>query len=273
VISEPLSVERFLPIYHALQKEGTLFVVIGGQACSLWAKQYHHIDAKLSEYLPYTTLDLDLCAEKVQAVLDVAKALEVEPAFPKKGTASPEMGILKYELAEGAVYVQILRGGFNVNAKEIIERRQTYLWTEHSITLELMHPVLCLQEKTAALCRRHQRGKQDLKHLRMALRFVPAFIEERLQEGVPARPLIEMCQRILEVAESRDGMACYLKRGLRVEVAIPTESLANSGDSKLLRFVDRELRMRLERLRNTRKKAKTRLRVARTTKTQSLSSN
>ena len=127
-------------------------------------------------------------------------ALHVTPLFPRKNSASPELGILKYHLQDGNVFIQMLRGGFDVSGEEIISRKQTYLWKEYDLTLEVMHPVLCLQEKVAAVCRREQRGRQDQKHLLMALQFVPSFIAERIADSDPLE-VLGMAQRVIKIAE------------------------------------------------------------------------
>jgi hypothetical protein len=159
-------VDRFVPIYRALANSGISFVIIGGQACALWAKQYDGDNKKLRQFYPYTTLDLDLCAAKRDDVLKAGKALHVEPVFPRKNMASPELGVLEYTLEGGKVFIQLLRGGFSVPGQEILDRRQVYAWKEHDLRLEVMHPILCLQEKAAAVCRRDQRRRQDLKHFK-----------------------------------------------------------------------------------------------------------
>ena len=246
-------VDRFVPIYRALLSNSTSFVIIGGQACALWAKQFDQTNLQLRNFYPYVTRDLDLCVATRHDVSVAGNALHVEPKFARKGVASPELGILKYRLGDGNVFIQVLRAGFDVSGKEIIERKQTYRWKEHNLLLEVMHPVLCLQEKAAALCSREQRGRQDRRHLLMALQFVPAFIMERIRDSAPAE-VLKMCQRILEISESRHGITCYVKRRLRLESAIPIETLAKSEKRKLINFANQEFPRRRKALELRREK-------------------
>jgi hypothetical protein len=246
--------DRFIPIYHALQDSGVSFVIIGGQACCLWARQYDETNPGLRDFYPYVTRDLDLCATTKDDVSAAGSALQVTPLFSPKGIASPELGVLEYHLSDGKVFIQILRGGFDVSAKEIIERKQAYRWKEHGLLLEVMHPVLCLQEKIAAVCRREQRGRQDLKHLLMALQFVPSFITERVEDSDPTE-VLQVCQRILKISEGRHGMTCYAKRGLQLEGAIPIDSLAQSRKRKLVNFTKEEFPRKVEALELRRQKS------------------
>ena len=247
------SLDRFVPIYHALQDSGVSFVIIGGQACCLWARQYDETNLGLRDFYPYVTRDLDLCATTKDDVSAAGSALHVTPLYPRKRAASPELGILKYHLSDGDVFIQILRGGFDVTAEEIIKRKQAYRWKEHSLLLEVMHPVICLQEKVAAVCCREQRGRQDRRHLLMALQFVPSFITERIEDSDPVE-VLQVCQRILKISEGRHGMTCYAKRGLRPESAIPIDSLAQSGKRKLVNFTKEEFPRKVEALELQRRK-------------------
>jgi hypothetical protein len=230
-----------------LQTCGISFVIIGGQACALWATLYDETNIELRKFHPYMTRDLDLCASTKQDVQAAGNALQIVPAFARKRDASPELGILTYHLDDRDVQIQILRGGFEISGEEIIKRKQAYRWKEHDLLLEVMHPVLCLHEKAAAVCKREQRGRQDLKHLLMALQFVHSFITERIGDSNPAE-VLQICQRVLEVSEGRHGMKCYTKRRINLESAIPTEALRASGKPKLVNFVNQEFPRRCQTL-------------------------
>jgi hypothetical protein len=52
----------------------TSFVIIGGQACALWAKQFDQTNLQLRNFHPYVTRDLDLCTTTKRDVSAVASA-------------------------------------------------------------------------------------------------------------------------------------------------------------------------------------------------------
>jgi hypothetical protein len=81
----------------------------------------------------------------------------------------------------------------------------------------------------------------------MALQFVPSFIRDRIADSAQ-REILQMCQRILEVAESPNGIRCYTQQHLRIETAIPIETLRESKKHKLVNFCSEELMRRLEEL-------------------------
>jgi len=252
VVTDQLAVDRFVPIYRALGTAGTHFVIIGGQACALWAKQYDEGNPSFDAFRPYVTKDLDLCATGKNSVAVAAKALDLPPHYAPKGSASPEMGVLRYLIDGRPVPIQILWKGYHVTAKEIIEREQRYLWKDYGLELAVMHPIHCLEDKAAALCGLNQTGRQDRKHLRMALRFVPLFITERLTDSAP-RQILGMCQRLMQIAEGEIGLKCYLNHRLCVEKAIPVKELRASGVGSLQNFVAKEYKRRLTNLRELRK--------------------
>jgi hypothetical protein len=117
-----------------------------------------------------------------------------------------------------------------------------------------MHPIHCLEDKAAALCGLDQRGRQDKKHLRMALQFVPLFITERLSDSAP-RQILGMCQRLMQIAEEPIGLKCYLNYRLRLEKAVPVKELKASGVRSLQTFVAQEYKRRLAALRELRKRS------------------
>jgi hypothetical protein len=91
------SLDKFAPVYRTLQDKGLSFVIIGGQACSLWALRYEKGNPGVGQFQPYTTADIDLCARTTQDLYEIAKALDVPPILPRKGAASPEIGIVEYQ--------------------------------------------------------------------------------------------------------------------------------------------------------------------------------
>jgi hypothetical protein len=244
--------EHFLPIYRALNKVNAAFVIIGGQACALWALRYQDRSPKLKHFFPYATRDLDFCATSRKDVTATAEALEVEPRFPRKHDASQEIGLLKYELSNGAVIVQFLRGSYQLSAEEIIRRKREFHWDKHGLVLWVMHPIHCLEDKLGLVCRMDQSERQDLRHLKMALYFVPLFITDALLDG-GTDAVLDMCQHILKLAKSsRLGLQCYRKHGVRIERAIPGHVLAENATGKLEKFVMKQLPrelMTLEKLR------------------------
>jgi hypothetical protein len=53
----------FAQVCKKLSETGIQFVVVGGQACNFWAEKYQATVPTLSEYEPFTTIDLDFCAK------------------------------------------------------------------------------------------------------------------------------------------------------------------------------------------------------------------
>jgi len=88
----------------------------------------------------------------------------------------------------------------------------------------------------------------------MALYFVPLFITDALLNG-GTEASSGMCQRILELAKnSRLGLRCYRRHGVRIERAIPAHVLEKNAAGKLENFVMKQLPRELLTLEKLREK-------------------
>jgi hypothetical protein len=258
-VSSAYGVEQFVPAYQALQRAKIDFVIVGGQACAFWAV-IHGLDKDFSHY---TTKDFDACARSTQDVTAVANVLKVVPVIPRKASASPDLGSMELPVSSGApIVIHFLRHCYGVSAAEIFATQQPYYWEKYDLKLSLMHPVLCLQDKAASLCGLHQTGRQDLKHLRMAMRFSCGFITElvtsRMTGPEAEKDALRICQRVLRVASSRAGIQCALKHRIAIEEALPVEALKECKSAKVSRFVSGELPRAIEVLEKARKAAESR---------------
>jgi hypothetical protein len=249
-------VDQFVPAYQALKRSKIDFVVVGGQACALWATMY---DSD-KDFSHYTTKDFDACTRSKDDVSTVAKLLKVTPLISPKAAPSPEFGSMQLNTSSGApIVIQFLRHCYGVSAKEIFATKQSYIWDKHDLQLSVMHPVLCLEDKMASLCGLDQKGRQDLKHLKMAVRFSSGFIEDlvtnRIEEPQAEKDTLGICQRILKAASSKIGLQCALKHRIAVEEAIPMDAIKRSKSLKLLKFLSTQLPRELMALGKVRKTA------------------
>ena len=226
-----------MPLLKALQKERISCVIIGGCACALWAMRYE--TKKIAAFRPYMTKDLDLVAESKQAVVRTASALRVKAKLARKRAASNDLGILEYEAGGQKIFVQFLNASRAIRGHRILEVKQPYRWDKHDLTLEVMHPLHCLEDKIASLVAEpEQIDRQDKKHLKMALLFVPEFIMERASEN--ERDALKMCQHIMDLAFSQNGLCCYRDHGIKIKPAIRSDRIATRDFKRLQNFLDKE---------------------------------
>jgi len=226
----------YLPVYRALEQSGHQLVIVGGQACSLWAESYG-----MNSFKPYTTKDLDFCTKSKQEVSLFAKSLKVEAVFPtKKNSPTHDIGVIEVPTKSGSLIIQFIRSTAKFSLDEIVERRQGIRVYGLLFDIWVMHPLQCMEDKMDSLLRFDQEDRQDEKHLRMSLEFVPQFIAERLFEGHCAA-VLSMCQHVLELSKSKSGKRIRQIHKINVIDAIPTAALCAHDDSKIKNFVTMQL--------------------------------
>jgi hypothetical protein len=233
---------QLVPIYRALHECGKQFVVVGGQACNLWAEIYN-----LVEFIPYTSADLDCCTRSKQDVAFISEILNAKPRFPKKiQNPTHDIGVIELEIEKGRkLRIQFLRGTYHFGIEAIAERSQSIAIKGSEICV--MHPLQCLEDKLYCLNGISQEDRQDLKHLRMSLRFVPLFIRDRLIEG-HIDACLKMLQHILSLAKKRLAKQVSKNHGIKIHKALPLDFLSNCGDKKIRRFMEKQLPREMARI-------------------------
>ena len=104
--------------------------------------------------------------------------------------------------------------------------------------LKVLHPLHCLFGKAAALAQLPQGGRQDLKHLKLAILIVSAFLMERLDQP---RPLLNTIEEIFDLARSEVGQRVHHRHKVEVEKALPLEAIASQPDERLQKFAEMRL--------------------------------
>jgi hypothetical protein len=219
--SNRFEARHFVPIYIALQRAKVDFVIIGGQACNLWALMYEKREPALKTLRPYTTRDLDVWSRSQRDVTTTAEILHVTPELNDPGSPAPDMGHFTYRSPKGKLFVQFLTAVFGVKTELVIRTKQNYTWKKYNLELSVIHPLVTLEAKLKSFYGLDQTARQDLKHLKMAMLYTPEFIIDRTLEN-ETRAVLEMCQHLLKLARTRVGLRLNTEKGLAIEEAIPT---------------------------------------------------
>jgi hypothetical protein len=154
------------------------------------------------------------------------------------------------QLRQSLASLNTLRAGgkylcsFSARATRLLQKKSSRLSSatsgKYNLVLSVMHPLLCLQEKLAASIGLSQEDRQDVKHLRMCMEFVPLFIADRIKDSAP-REVLRMCQHILKLAQSTHGRSAFKRFGIEIEKAIPIFHLRRSRVPCLTRFCSEQL--------------------------------
>jgi hypothetical protein len=242
---------HFVPIYAALNRAKVDFIIIGGQACNLWALMYEKQEPDLKSLRPYTTRDLDVWSGSQKDVTATAEVLHATPRLNDPTSSAPDMGHFTYRSQKGNLLIQFLTGAYGVRTDLVIRSRQNYSWKTYKLNLSVMHPLLSLEAKLGSFYGLDQTGRQDLKHLKMALLYTPAFIIEKAKEG-KTRDVLRMCQHILALSASVDGLRLYREKRLAIDEAIPVHGLGKIPDEKINKFLQIQLPRERQRLQESR---------------------
>jgi len=241
----------YFDIYRGLLQAKVDFVVIGGQACNIWALLYE--DSELAKERPYTSTDVDVYSKRQADLIAASEQFQVEPILNTPDSAAPVMGYLVLDKDESQILLQFLNNAWGIKkAEKIASSAQAveFPTPNGTLTIKVMHPVLVLQSKVAMAGKRGAKLQQDLKHVRMALLFAQAFISETAKTD--AREAIKLCKAVLEIAESTDGLDLFGRFNLATESALPAQH--SEMHPKLARFLNTAAAARLTRLHTRRKR-------------------
>ena len=230
-------------LYVRLLEAGVEFVVIGGQAVNLWAQHFRARgrlpDAAWAAFEPFASRDLDLLGGSVDAA-QAAAALAVEAVFfePHGRAAPPNSGTLYVPLRGGELIVQFLHSPFGAQREEIRRSARQLDWRGRA--LPVMHPILCLEAKIECLFGLDQTGRQDRKHVELAMLCGQEFIRDLLGER-RERDVLAAIERIVQIALSEGGLRLAAEEALLVESAIPSPELVAHATAlpKIAGFLDR----------------------------------
>jgi hypothetical protein len=236
----------YLPIYQALHDKQIDFVVIGGQACNIWAVFYLDAEPALKEYEPFTSMDLDIYSESQNDVVVLARAIGGEVKLNDSASPSPVLGFVLYKSSLGDLPISFNSGSYGIkDARKIFESRQTLSLGESQTPVHVMHPFLTMQGKAALAVNQPRQSVNDLRHLKMSVHYTRRFIL-KLVEMNRDRDALRICKHVLSLAYTPLGRAVYNKFQVCLEEALPSSVENLSRAPKLEEFMRRTLPKRLD---------------------------
>ena len=221
-------------------------VLVGGHAVNFWAGVYRKLTPEWSELIPFTSEDVDFLGGRPEALL--CKKLFGGVANLNDGTdPSPQAGVILAPLNGTTIRFDIITSIIGVDSREVGKKALTPPGQDPVASLRVLHPLHCLIGKTAGLAQIPQAGRQDLKHLKLSILIVHAFLTERLGE---ARPLLNNIEHVFDVAQEEIGLRVWNRHGVEIEKALPLEAISAQSDERLQKFAS----TRLPQLANTRQR-------------------
>ncbi|MBA1250362.1 hypothetical protein [Pseudomonas luteola] len=218
--------ERLADIYRAAEREvvdNYGLVVVGGQALTLWARQYLLNELTGEEAHFVTSDDIDLVG-KPGAVEHCEARLKIAFRRATMDDNTPNIGIAEIVWDEDrTIVVDILDKIAGVKEKLLYKHLESVVIDDVRVTL--IDPVICLQSRLynlyAPWCSDHQR---ESVRVRLAINASRHYLTDLLNEGGYAdiRPHIKI---IRDLALSQQGKNAFYDYELDILDAIPRDPM------------------------------------------------
>jgi hypothetical protein len=230
---EPREIREIL---QRLSEETPTLIVVGGTAVNLWSTQYYQDDEQWNNLRPFASEDIDLLGSK-QDVWNISTVLEGEVFINDSFDASPQAGVVLVKHQGEPIRIDVLANVFGIDEQEINEGALNFIGEQEleGVKLKVIDPVLSLEGKLACLFGLPQEGRQDLKHTRLCVKVLDAFLRENLP-FFPDRVQLGIIEHVFKVAVEKNGLSAWLQHGIEIEQGIPLDMLEASEVEKIQRF-------------------------------------
>jgi hypothetical protein len=215
-------------------------LLVGGQAVNLWALYYEDRTKELS---PFVSRDVDVLGDR-QTLTDLAAALGVKPQFFPLKPPSNEVGIIiAKDHAGHALLIEVLRNVHGVSNEELHDSAFEMAISPKSVRVRVPGPVALLKAKIANAADLAQAGRQDLRHVRILAKLIPAFLGDLVSSvragQLEERALINQLEKLLTVITSSKARVVFA--ALKLEPIQLFDGLNETDSKKLKAFLTKRL--------------------------------
>lgn len=212
-------------------------VIVGGHAAGLWSRYFMASGVtELANYLPFRSKDLDVVG--TNGLLE-ALHKRFKGRLSRSEPRSPVFGRLDIpQPGGGFLRVEVLHTVLGLDAKDLARTVNIEI---EGMTGRIPLPHLILKAKLANAALIDQEGRQDVKHAKMMLLCVRAFIVElagKCGSGLLGeRALINLLGEIWDVVNSPDAMKAAGLWDLDLPSVWPLAELRMSKRDKVARWL------------------------------------
>jgi len=213
-------------------------VVVGGHAVNLWSGYY--LDAgvgELAAFMPFTSKDLDLIGSA--GLLDRLHIL-LKGTITRSEPRSPVLGRLEAPRKQGGVLtIEVLHTVKGLDAKDLARTMEVRIG---GVAAQVLLPHLILKAKIENVVTIPQDGRSDLKHVRMMILCVRAFISELvgfLPSGrISERVVVNLLEETLGIISGSPAEKAAKMWHFDFSNVWPWEKLRETGDGKVARWLE-----------------------------------
>ncbi len=232
----PRPPEDFAPVLASNEP----LLLVGGQAVNLWALYYAERTAGLA---PFVSRDVDVLGDR-KTLRQLAVTAGVEPQFFPLRPPTNEVGaVAATDAAGNPLLVEVLRHVHGVTNDELFRPVYTVAVGEGGIRVRIPGPVALLQAKIANAADLPQRGRQDLRHVRILACLMPGYLadlEASVAKGtLEERELLTTLERLLSVVTAKHAPSVL--RAADVDRRALFAELTVQQMPKLRAFVEKRL--------------------------------
>jgi len=216
-------------------------VVVGGHAVNMWSHYYMLKGvSELFRYLPFTSKDLDLVG--TTGLLERLH-LQLKGNLKRSEPRSPVLGRIELPRPGGGVLlVEVLHTVKGLNLKELGRTMDLVIG---DLKARVLLPHLALKAKIENAADIDQEGRNDVKHVRMMILCMRAFIAEFacfVREGkVSGRVLVNVLKETFSIINSPNAKKANKLWGIDFRVVWAMEELKTSGSEKVARWMEHRL--------------------------------
>ena len=216
-------------------------VVVGGHAVNLWSHYYMHKGvSELCFHLPFTSKDLDLVGT---AGLLERLHQQLKGNLKRSEPRSPVLGRIESPRPGGGILlVEVLHTVKGLNSKEL---GRTMNLVIDELEARVLLPHLALKAKIENAADINQEGRNDVKHVRMMILCMRAFIAEFVGfvgEGqVSGRALVNLLEETFAIISGPKAVKAATLWGFDFSGVWPMEELKTSGGEKVARWLEHRL--------------------------------
>lgn len=212
--------------------------LVGGHAVNLWSAYFLARGVGgLAEFLPFTSKDLD-----VVGTADLLNRLNQSPVgtIKRSEPRSPVIGRLEIPREDGnLLLIEVLHMVLGLNKKELGRAMEI---RTHGLAARVLLPQLILKAKIENTARIPQEGRNDVKHVKMMILSVRAFIMETVeaqQSGqVSARGFVNLLEDTHVIISSPAALKAAKMWDFDFSKVLPLEELRATGDGKIGRWLE-----------------------------------